>query len=119
MYFRLADEVNTRKKVENALADAQRVIAEKESLLQEARITITQHQNAHLDTQKDRDNLHTALTDTQQLYDTEAVARGDYQGLAAQLKDKLNFERQVHEKVVIHHSGNIAFSAEADLGECG
>ena len=88
-----------RKKLENSLADAQRVIAEKETHLQDARITISQHQNAHLDTQKDRDSLHTALTETQTAYDTEAIARNDLQSLADQLREKLDFERQVHDRV--------------------
>ena len=99
IFYRLADEINLRKKLENSLADAQRVIAEKESQLNECRITITQHQNAHLDTQKDRDSLHSALTSTQQAYDTETVARSDLHNLANQLREKLDFERQVHDKV--------------------
>ena len=85
--------------MENSLADAQRVIAEKETQLQDLKITITQHQNAHLDTQKDRDGLHSALTQTQQAYDTEVVARGDLQSLANQLREKLDFERTIHDRV--------------------
>jgi len=95
---KLADEINLRKKLENSLADAQRIIAEKETQLSDLKITITQHQNAHLDTQKDRDGLHSALTQTQQAYDTEVVARGDLQSLANQLREKLDFERTIHDR---------------------
>ena len=96
---RLSDEVNTRKKMENAFADAQRVIADKESQLQDARVTVTQHQNAHMDTKQDRDNLQSSLTQTQQALDTEAAARADLLTLVGQLRDKLNFQQQLHEKV--------------------
>eukprot|EP00794_Sanderia_malayensis_P018175 gene18175-19989_t len=115
---KLADELNTRKKLENALADAQRVISEKESLLQDARITITQHQNSHLDTQKDRDSLHTALTDTQGLYDAEVVAHNDMKSVAAQLKDKLSFERKVHEKDMQDLKDRLAYAYHSlDIAE--
>ncbi|XP_065070387.1 lamin-B1.S-like isoform X2 [Rhopilema esculentum] len=105
---KLADEINLRKKLENTLADAQRVIAEKETHLQDARITISQHQNAHLDTQKDRDSLHTALTETQNAYDTEAIARNDLQSLADQLREKLDFERQVHDREIRELKSHLA-----------
>ncbi|KAK3718286.1 hypothetical protein QZH41_010096, partial [Actinostola sp. cb2023] len=95
---KLAEESNTRKKVENALADAHRVIAEKEALLQDGRVTITQHQNAHMDTKKDRDALQAALTQTQQALDTETATRVDLQTLVNQLREKLNFEQMVREK---------------------
>lgn len=97
--FRLAEETNIRKKTENALADAQRVIADKEALLQDARVTATQHQNSHMDTKRDRDNLQAALTQTQQALDTELAAKADLQTLASQLKEKLIFQQQLHEKV--------------------
>lgn len=95
---KLGEETSARQKLENALADAQRVIAEKEALLQDARVTTTQHQNAHMDTKRDRDGLQTALTQTQQALDTEVAARADLQTLANQLRDKLNFQQQLHEK---------------------
>lgn len=98
-YVRLAEETSARKKTENALADAHRVIAEKEALLQDARVTTTQHQNAHMDTKRDRDGLQSALTQTQQALDVEVAARADLQTLANQLKEKLNFQQQLHEKV--------------------
>lgn len=88
-----------RKKTENALADAQRVIADKEALLQDARVTATQHQNAHMDTKRDRDGLQAALTQTQQALDVEVAAKADLQTLANQLKEKLAFQQQLHEKV--------------------
>ena len=96
---RMAEETSARKKTENALADAHRVIAEKEALLQDARVTTTQHQNAHMDTKRDRDGLQSALTQTQQALDVEVAARADMQTLANQLKEKLNFQQQLHEKV--------------------
>ena len=95
----MAEETSARKKTENALADAHRVIAEKEALLQDARVTTTQHQNAHMDTKRDRDGLQSALTQTQQALDVEVAARADMQTLANQLKEKLNFQQQLHEKV--------------------
>ncbi|XP_015775595.1 PREDICTED: prelamin-A/C-like [Acropora digitifera] len=95
---KLAEETNIRKKTENALADAQRVIADKEALLQDARVTATQHQNSHMDTKRDRDNLQAALTQTQQALDTEVAAKADLQTLASQLKEKLSFQQQLHEK---------------------
>jgi len=95
---KLGEETSARKKTENALADAHRVIAEKEVLLQDARVTTTQHQNAHMDTKRDRDGLQSALTQTQQALDVEVAARADLQTLANQLKEKLNFQQQLHEK---------------------
>lgn len=52
-----------------------------------------------MDTKRDRDGLQTALTQTQQALDTEVAARADLQTLANQLRDKLNFQQQLHEKV--------------------
>ncbi|KAJ7382979.1 Intermediate filament tail domain-containing protein [Desmophyllum pertusum] len=95
---KLAEETSARKKTENALADAHRVIADKEALLQDARVTTTQHQNAHMDTKRDRDGLQSALTQTQQALDVEVAARADLQTLANQLKEKLNFQQLLHEK---------------------
>lgn len=82
------------------MADAQRVIADKEALLQDARVTATQHQNSHMDTKRDRDSLQAALTQTQQALDVEVAAKADLQTLANQLKEKLNFQQELHEKVV-------------------
>lgn len=95
---KLAEETSVRKKTENALADAQRVIADKEALLQDARVTATQHQNSHMDTKRDRDSLQAALTQTQQALDVEVAAKADLQTLANQLKEKLNFQQELHEK---------------------
>ncbi|XP_031549204.1 lamin-B1-like [Actinia tenebrosa] len=95
---KLGNETSNRKKVENALADAHRVIADKEALLQDARVTTTQHQNAHMDTTRERDGLQTALTQTQQALDTEMAARVDLQTNVNQLREKLGFEQQLHEK---------------------
>lgn len=104
--FRLAEETSARKKTENALADAHRVIADKEALLQDARVTATQHQNSHMDTKRDRDSLQSALTQTQQAFDVEVAGKADLQTLANQLKEKLGFQQQLHEKVpgVANHS---------------
>ena len=82
------------------MADAQRVIADKEALLQDARVTATQHQNSHMDTKRDRDSLQVALTQTQQALDVEVAAKADLQTLANQLKEKLNFQQELHEKAM-------------------
>ena len=52
-----------------------------------------------MDTKRDRDGLQSALTQTQQALDVEVAARADLQTLANQLKEKLNFQQQLHEKV--------------------
>ena len=112
---RLADEINIRKKLENSLADAQRVITEKETQLQDLKITMSQNHNAHLDTQKDRDSLHSALNQTQQAYDSETIARSDLQNLANQLREKLDFERTIHDRV----SGNdLIFTCKESKDSC-
>ena len=68
--------------------------------MQDARVTTTQHQNAHMDTKRDRDGLQSALTQTQQALDVEVAAKADLLTLANQLKEKLNFQQQLHEKVL-------------------
>ena len=107
VFGRLAEETSVRKKTENALADAQRVIADKEALLQDARVTATQHQNSHMDTKRDRDNIQSALTQTQQALDVEVAAKADLQTLANQLKEKLIFQQQLHEKVLLDDTNMI------------
>lgn len=97
--FRLAKATRALKETESALADAQRVIAEKESLLQDARVTATQLQNSLVDTKQDRDGLQSTLTQTQQALDKEVAAKADLQTLTNQLKEQLNFQQQLHEKV--------------------
>ena len=92
-------ETSVRKKIEDALADAQRVIADKEALLQDARVTATQHQNAHMDTKREKDRLRDALTQTQQVLDVEVAAKNDLQTLTNQLNEKLNFQQKLHDQV--------------------
>ena len=91
--------MTTRKKLENALADAHRLLSEKDSLIQELRITIAQHQNAHLDTTKERDTLQATLNSVQTLCDSESKARADLEASVQKLSDQLSFERQLHDKV--------------------
>lgn len=67
--------------------------------MQDARVTATQHQNSHMDTKRDRDGLQSALTQTQQALDVEVAAKADLQTLTNQLKEKLSFQQQLHEKV--------------------
>ena len=86
------------------------MIADKENQLQDSRVTVTQHQNAHADTKRNRDSLSAALTQTQQALDTEAAARVDLQTLVNQLREKLNFQQQVHEKVCCDMTLNKIFS---------
>lgn len=64
-----------------------------------------------MDTKRDRDGLQTALTQTQQALDTEVAARADLQTLANQLRDKLNFQQQLHEKVRTNYKIIIDFSS--------
>lgn len=87
--------------MENALADAHRLLSEKDSLIQELRITIAQHQNAHLDTTKERDTLQATLNSVQTLCDSESKARADLEASVQKLSDQLSFERQLHDKVKI------------------
>ena len=63
---RLEKEANIRKKLEEALKDAQRAIADKEALLQDARNEAAQRENAYIETKQDRDGLLATLTRTQQ-----------------------------------------------------
>lgn len=107
------EELNTRKKLENALADAHRLLSEKDSLIQELRITIAQHQNAHLDTIKDRDAIQATLNAVQTLCDSESKARADLEGSVQKLSDQLNFERQLHDKAVMELNNKCAAAERA------
>lgn len=60
---RLEKEANIRKKLEEALKDAQRAIADKEALLQDARNEAAQRENAHIETKQDRDGLASGYSD--------------------------------------------------------
>jgi len=107
------EELTSRKKLENAVADAHRLLSEKDALIQELRITIAQHQNAHLDTQKERDNLQATLTSTQITCDTEAKAHADFEATTLKLTDQLQFERQVHDKEIQELNNKLAAAERA------
>ena len=98
--FRLAEEINMRKKTENELAAAYRIIAEKEAQLQEARVTTTQQMNSHEDTKRDRDNVACSLVKTQHDLEKECAARANVETIIQQLRDKLKFDWEVHQKVI-------------------
>ena len=109
----MLDETTNRKKAENCYADAQRVIADKEKQLEEVRVTLTQEQNSHLETKKEKESLQTQLKQTQDLYNSEATARGYFENLSSQLKEKLNFDRQRFEHEICNYANRIA-----DLEAC-
>ena len=100
-FIRFKDETVSRKKLENALADAHRLLSEKDSCIQDCRITIAQHQNAHIETTKERDNLQSMLTDTQITADNETARRKDLEEQCRKLQDEMDFRLQIHEKVSI------------------
>lgn len=95
---RLEKEANIRKKLEEALKDAQRAIADKEALLQDARNEAAQRENAHIETKQDRDGLLATLTRTQQTLEVEMAAKDELQNLANELKEKFHFQQQLSEK---------------------
>lgn len=107
------NEQTTRKKLENALADAHRLLSEKDSLIQELRITIAQHQNAHLDTTKERDQLQTTLNNVQTLCDSESKARADLEASVQKLSDQLQFERQLHDKALMELNNKLSAAERA------
>ena len=104
--LRLEKEANIRKKLEEALKDAQRAIADKEALLQDARNEAAQRENAHIETKQDRDGLLATLTRTQQALEVEMAAKDELQNLAnelkPELKEKFHFQQQLSEKVNHH-----------------
>ncbi|CAH3156647.1 unnamed protein product [Porites lobata] len=95
---RLEKEANIRKKLEEALKDAQRAIADKEALLQDARNEAAQRENAHIETKQHRDGLLATLTRTQQTLEVEMAAKDELQNLANELKEKFHFQQQLSEK---------------------
>ena len=99
---RLEKEANIRKKLEEALKDAQRAIADKEALLQDARNEAAQRENAYIETKQDRDGLLATLTRTQQTLEVEMAAKDELQNLANELKEKFHFQQQLSEKVNHH-----------------
>jgi len=108
-----SNEQTTRKKLENALADAHRLLSEKDSLIQELRITIAQHQNAHLDTTKERDALQSTLNNVQTLCDSESKARADLEASVQKLSDQLTFERQLHDKALMELNNKLSAAERA------
>jgi hypothetical protein len=78
-------------------------LAEKEVQLQEARVTTTQHMNSHEDTKRDRHNVANNLVKTQHDLENENAARASLEGTVQSLRDKLNFDAEVHQKVSPGH----------------
>lgn len=95
---KLSEETTSRKKLENALADAHRLLSEKDSCIQDCKITIAQVQNALVETQKERDELQSNLTNTQIAADTEAKAKKDLEAQYQKVKDELEFRKQIYDK---------------------
>jgi len=110
---KLGEETTNRKKLENALADAHRLLSEKDSCIQDCRITIAQVQNALVEVQKDRDDLRSGFTQSQITAETEAKARKDLEAQCTKLNDELNFRQQISEKEMMELSNKLLAAERA------
>ena len=97
---KLTGENFNRRQLEVTVANNHRFIAERDAAIQELRISIAQHQNALMEANTDRDTLQRNVTTLQNSYDAEVVLRTDLQSKVDQLTDKINFERDLHQKDV-------------------
>ena len=52
-----------------------------------------------MDTKQDRDDLQSALMQTQQVLDAEVAAKDVLQSVVNQLNEKLSFQQQLYDKV--------------------
>lgn len=93
---RLTGETSCRKKLENALGDAHRMLNEKEASNQELQLTISEHQNAHVDTQTERDRLQAELTNMTNDRDSEASQRKELTAANMALDDQITFLENKH-----------------------
>ena len=107
----MVNETADRKKVEDDYADAQREIALKDKQLEDARVTLTQEQNSHLETKKEKDGTQKQLNQTQDHYNAEAADRTHFETLSVQLKEKMEFDKQRFEQEKCDYSNRIS-----DLG---
>jgi len=107
------DESTNRKKLENALADAHRLLSEKDACIQDCRITIAQHQNAHLETSKERDTFLSNLTNTQINYDNEMKVRKDCEAQCQKLSDELDFRNKIHHKELVELNNKLVAAERA------
>ena len=107
----MADETADRKKVEDDYADARREIALKDKQLQDARVALTQEQNSHLETKKEKDGTQKQLNQTQDRYSAEVADRTHFETLSVQLKEKMEFDKQRFEQEKCDYSNRIS-----DLG---
>merc|ERR550519_3034241 len=72
---KLQMEFNERKKTEVALGESHRLLTEKDGLLQELRINISEQQNAHQETSTERDQLQANLGKMQDMFEDEATQK--------------------------------------------
>lgn len=93
---KLSQETNSRKKLEVALGDSHRLLNEKEASFQEAQMTISELQHAHVDTQTDRDALRTQLHSITTMYDAEAATRHEREATIQSLTDQMAFADDKH-----------------------
>ena len=101
-YFKAWEGGQYPEKAGRSFENAQRAIADKEALLQDARNEAAQRENAHIETKQDRDGLLATLTRTQQTLEVEMAAKDELQNLANELKEKFHFQQQLSEKVNHH-----------------
>ncbi|XP_047134345.2 vimentin isoform X1 [Hydra vulgaris] len=106
-------ELSNRKKVENALADSQRLLTEKDMLIQELRIAIGQHQNCSIDLRKELEDCRNQLNTFQTKYEIEANLSSELEADVQKLSSQLFFEREIQKTEVIDLKNKVVSAQRA------
>jgi chromosome segregation ATPase len=72
---KLLDEVACRKKVEAALGETHRLLSEKDAVIAELHISVSEHKQCNADLTREKDALTSFNSNLQQMHDNEATKR--------------------------------------------
>lgn len=95
---KLLDEVACRKKVEAALGETHRLLSEKDAVIAELHISVSEHKQCNADLTREKDALTSFNSNLQQMHDNEATKRTEIETKYATLQDQASFDKEMHAK---------------------
>jgi chromosome segregation ATPase len=97
---KLLEEVAVRRKLEAALGETHRLLAEKDAAIAELHISLSEHKQGNADLAKEKDGLQAFSSNLQEMHDNEATKRTEVEGKLATLQDQCCFDKEMFNKEI-------------------
>lgn len=97
---KLLEEVAVRRKLEAALGETHRLLAEKDATISELHISVSEHKQANADLAREKDGLQAFSSNLQEMHDNEATKRTEVESKLATLQDQCSFDKEMFNKEI-------------------